>query len=45
LPEYIDSSDIQIQNSLEDNRFLKEIKNSQDREKYEIKVKLKFYTK
>ena len=45
LPEYIDSSDIQIQNSLEDNRFLKEIKNSQDREKYEIKIKLKFYTK
>ena len=45
LPEYIDYSDIQIQNSLEDNRFLKEIKNSQDREKYEIKVKLKFYTK
>ena len=45
MPEYIDSSDIQIQNSLEDNRFLKEIKNSQDREKYEIKIKLKFYTK
>lgn len=45
LPEYIDSSDTEIKNSLEDNRFLKEIKNSQDREKYEIKVKLKFYTK
>ena len=45
LPEYIDSSDTEIKNSLEDNRFLKEIKNTQDREKYEIKVKLKFYTK
>ena len=45
LPEYIDSSDTEIKNSLEDSRFLKEIKNTQDREKYEIKVKLKFYTK